>query len=402
MVALFLAMTVHSRPIEEVLPQSFRVEHILTLWHDYGFFNLAGLGYSEPPSVNPQAFVYRSRPPAFLYPLYLMNFANDAITGEPFSFRLYVWYPQIAHWLAAASLGFLGFRLSRRIGASPFSALIYGIIGQNIFHTFPRNLEWYFEPLPEQFTCLLLIFFLIVEDREFQKTTRKTALFSNMLIVFLVYLDKGLAIPAFAAYLLTRMLFGVCSIQHVMRIGLSGIVGLLLHGAQLFWTSQKFPNLTFVGSTFLYRSGLDGATNHVGLLTPANLGSANLFLRNAAFAALILMLACFLRYKSTNLKSAFLLFALPLEFYLISGYFLSQWAMIHPYLHDIFLSVAAVMMLCFIFAPYLEQLTGNTGVVTWALFIVGFCFCMYQLRVFAVMHPLPIPEPDWRAYRYFG
>ncbi len=60
------------------------------------------------------------------------------------------------------------------------------------------------------------------------------------------------------------------------------------------------------------------------------------------------------------------------------------------------------MILCFIFAPYLESLTGNTGVVTWALFIVGFCFCMYQLRVFAVMHPLPIPEPDWRAYRYFG
>lgn len=401
-VALFLAVTVHSRPIEEVFRNSFRVEHILRLWREYGFFDLVGLGWSEPPTVNPKALVYRSRPPMFLYPLYFMNVVNQSITGEAFSFRFYVWYPQLLHWLAAAGLGYLGFRVARRCGTTPMFAVICAMVGQGIFQTFPQNLEWYFEPLPEQVTCLLLILFLICEERETEKRTRTVAAFSTITLVLLVYLDKSLAIPALAAYLLTRTLFGACAARHLIRIAGAGMLGGLLHGLQLLWALHKFPDITLVGSTLLYRSGLDGATNQAGLLTLANLGSANIALRNVALAAFILMCACLLRSRSAALQSSLLLLALPLEFYLISGYFLSQWAAVHPYLHDIFLSVAAVMMLCFICIPYCEQQTGNSGLIVWVLFLVGFCFCMYQLRRYAIMHPLPIPEPNWRAYRHFG
>jgi len=50
----------------------------------------------------------------------------------------------------------------------------------------------------------------------------------------------------------------------------------------------------------------------------------------------------------------------------------------------------------------LEKKTGQSGLFIWLMVIIGFCFCMFQLRFFAIAHPLPIPEPDWRAWRYLG
>jgi hypothetical protein len=125
------------------------------------------------------------------------------------------------------------------------------------------------------------------------------------------------------------------------------------------------------------------------------------FLRNVGLLSIIIILYLFLRGDRNRLKLPVLLIVTAVSFYIVPDYLLSQYALIHPYLRDLFLPVVAILAFCYTLVPYLENKTGNTGLITWILVIVGFCLGMYQLRVFAIMYPLSIPEPNWRIYRYF-
>lgn len=401
-VALFLHFTVYARPIREVMRISYRTQYIVTFWIEHGFVKHAGLGFSEPPESNPKAMVYRSHPHANLYLLYLINLLNYWIRGVKFDPGLLVLYNQALLWIPSVGLGFLGVRVAKRLNTSPLVALICGMTGQIIYHTFPYHLERYFEPLPEQFMCLFLVSLLIVEELDVNKKHKHFLLLRGLCLFLLVYFEKGIGIPGLGAYLLLLMLSNNLQLKQFCLLLFSMGMGMGFLRMQLGLVKLKFPEISFVGATFLWRSGLDGATNYVGILTPDQMGAGMVFLRNVGAISLLILLWCFFRRDQQILKNPLILILIAIGFYVVPGYLFSQSFLIHIYLNDLFLAIASILAFCYILVPYLEQRTGNTGIIAWVLVIVGFCLSMYQLRVFAVAHPLPIPEPDWRLYRYFG
>lgn len=402
-VACLLHFTVFFRPIEQVMKPSRRMHHSIIFWIDYGFFKHGGLTFSESPEVNPNALVYKSRAPAYMYPLYIANVLNYWRSGQKFSLRLYVLYNQVLLWFSAACLGFLGVRLAKRLGSAPLLALVCGITGQIIFHTFPYNLDKYFEVYPIQFLCLFMVWLFIVEDLDLERSHQTFHILRGLCLFLLIYFDKAHSLPGLGTYFLALILLNnTLPIKKIVQLLVPMFLGVAFHGIQLGWVKLRFPQISFVGATFLWRSGLDGATNHVGILTPDQLGADNVFLRNIGLLALVLILWFFLRGGQRILKFPMLLAFTAIGFYVVPGYLFSQALLIHPYVFDIFLASASILIFCYILVPYLENKTGNTGVITWILVIVGFCLCMYQLRLFAVHYPLPIPEPNWRVYRLLG
>lgn len=401
-VALFLHLTVYARPIDEVLRISYRTQYIVTFWVEHGFVKHAGLSFSEPPESNPKAMVYRSHPHAYLYPLYLMNFLNYWIQGVKFDPGIFALYNQALLWIPSVGLGFLGVRVAKRLNTSPLATLACGITGQIIYHTFPYHLERYFEPMPEQFMCLFLVCLLIIEELDCDRQQNKFLFLRGLCIFLLIYFEKVIGLTGVAAYLLLLMLSNKFQIKKISLLILSIFLSRVVHLMQLGWMKLKFPEISFVGATFLWRSGLDGATNHVGILTPDQMGSGMSFLRSVGMISFIIILWCFFHGGQQVLRMPLMLILIAIGFYVVPAYLFNQAFLIHIYLNDLFLAIASILAFCYILVPYLESKTRNTGILIWILVIVGFCLSMYQLRVFAVAHPLPIPEPDWRLYRYFG
>lgn len=399
----FLFMTVYLRPLEQVLPKSQRVQHIMHVWFEHGFWKHAGLGFSESPEANPNAMVYKSRAPAFLYPLYLVNVINSWRQGETFSLQVYILYSQLILCLSAACFGFLGVRLARRLGTSSLLALLCGMVGQFIFHTFPFNLEKYFEPMAVQISCLALIIFLLIEEWSFEISRKYVYGLQGICVFIMIYCNKDIAIPGLSMYGLAHFLFKRKWHAKKMLVVLSSVLlGLVVPALQLWFVKLNFPEISLVGATFIWRSGLDGATNYAGILTPEMFGNADSFLRNIGVFALIMVLWHFFRGAQSTLHLPFILLFTAIGFYMMPGYLFSQSFQIHPYVYELFLPIASILAWCYILVPYWENRTGNSGVITLLLILIGFCLCMYQLRVFAVRYPLSIPEPDWRSYLLFG
>ncbi len=402
LVAVFLMNTVYMRPVEQAAYSSRRVQNIITFWTQNGFWKHLGLSFSESPAANPNALVYRSYPHVYLYPLYAISRLNYQLHGEVFSVSLYVLYNQAMIWLLSACFGFLGVLTARHVNRSPFMALVLGITGQSAYHTFPYHLERYFEVRPTQVVCLCIMGVLIAEILAQEDTRKRWLVLQGVCIWLLAYSEKGMAVAGLGAFFFLLLVTKTASLKKVTLLFCSLCLGIACHILQLMLITWKFPGISLVGATFLFRSGLDGATNHVGILTPAQMGTANAFLRNIGFLALFLLLWYFFRNKEQSLKIPILCVLTIIAFYTVPGYLFNQAFLIHTYIYDLFLGLAAIFACWFVLAPYLERITGNSGIVTWIFVIAGFCLCMYQLRVFAVRYPLPIPEPDWRSYLLFG
>ena len=401
-IALFLALTVHSRPLDNSVEMAAqRSRGAITFWEANGFVAHAGLNFTGPPSSGQHVLVYRSRPPAVLYPLYLLTLIDRSVTGSPFSLRLYVTYNQALSFCLYACFGFLGFRLARRLGAEALPALAVALTAEFLFATFPFNLERYFEPFPEQLTCLFLIALLIVDDVGRDAAAQPMGLWRAAIVLCLCYCDTALAVPGLAGYVLARKLDGE-ALTRSARLIVPAAAGVTLHWLQLQFVLWRYKDVVPAGGTFLWRSGLDGATSYVGALAPWKVGEHSPIMWAIGLVSTATLFCVYLFRRDRVLGYPISVIAAMLGFYLIPAFLLSQWAMIHFYIQDQFLALAAICVAWCVLAPYVEGLTGNVGLVTWVVVVAGFCLGMYQLRCFAVAHPLPIPEPNWRAYLGIG
>jgi hypothetical protein len=176
--------------------------------------------------------------------------------------------------------------------------------------------------------------------------------------------------------------------------------GAMLHLAQLGIFKLNWPETAFIGGSFLWRSGFDGATIYAGILTIGNIGEHSPAVR---YLTLLLFLPLlFMFFKPDRLHrmlSAFPVYAAGC--YMVLGYTFSQMVLIHYYLHDLFL-IPITVLLIYLVVPYLESLTKNTGVITFIVLILALCLVTYQFRAFAVANPQALPEPPWREYIDFG
>lgn len=116
-----------------------------------------------------------------------------------------------------------------------------------------------------------------------------------------------------------------------------------------------------MGSSLFFRTGLDGATNHVGILSLKNIGEHSAAIRFISVALLIYLTSLI---WSNKLKISFQFISIVLlgSIYLVLGFSLNQWAQIHYYVYDIFL-IPVTTLLIFSIIPYFEINANNKGLI---------------------------------------
>jgi hypothetical protein len=219
----------------------------------------------------------------------------------------------------------------------------------------------------------------------------------------MTYMDKPFGLIAITIYILLIFLLDRSRMKDRVifwTVLIPAFSGAMLHLAQLGIFKLNWPETAFIGGSFLWRSGFDGATIYAGILTIGNIGEHSPAVR---YLTLLLFLPLlFMFFKPDRLHrmlSAFPVYAAGC--YMVLGYTFSQMVLIHYYLHDLFL-IPITVLLIYLVVPYLESLTKNTGAITFIVLILALCLVTYQFRVFAVANPQALPEPLWREYINFG
>jgi hypothetical protein len=390
-----------NQPVTVTESSSARPQYIINLWKTCGFSNTLGLSFSECPQSNKKILVYQSRPPSYLYAYYFFL----KISKQPFTLESYHFYNQTLMWLMATLIGYLGFRIIRYWGLTDIQSAVIVIVSEAVFYSFPYTLQLFFYPIQEQWTIIFLLFLALIEERIIgsEKSTNLLLALRFLCFLLLSYCDIAFGALSAIVYLLIRFLITKNFIKPkiaVFQVVLPTIVGFLVHIFQLFVFKIKWPATVFVGSTFLWRSGLDGATNYVGVIQLWNLGQQSAVIRDIGVIFLLILL--FMFFKVDHQISS--LSAIPMfltSLYLLIGFVFSQWTLIHYYVHDLFL-ITAFISLVFFVIPFLEQKINKKGVVIFIFVIAAICLVMYQYRVFAVTYPQALPEPNWKEYINFG
>lgn len=376
----------------------------IEFWIEHGFLAHGGLNFSEPPELNPNARVYSSRPPAMLLFAYLMESAHHWLTGK-YSERLMTLHNVGVTWLSSVLLGFLGVRLARRLVGPTLIALLLGMGCQVMYQTFPYNLAVYWEINHMAFGTLFLIVFLILEEACFDRRElrRKITILRGLTVFLMVYFDPTTTILGLGAYVLAVALIdpkGLEKRRLWSTLALPAVSALGLFALQLAWVWLNFSEVEFIGGGFLWRSGLDGETLYVGVLGPKEIGSNWLWMRNIGAFSLAALTLLGLFSKPLRIPVFILLCALG--FYLVPTFLMTQSALIHPYLHELYLAIPLMLAAVTTLPAYLERETGAKGFVTFAVCLLVFCCVMYQLRVYAIANPIQTAPTDISLYGGIG
>lgn len=325
-IQVFVQYTVHSRPLynDELIKASSRTSLKINFWIDNGFLRHCGFPFLKSPYSDPHTVAYRSHPPALWYPLYWANFIRYKMGYAKFSLRGYTWYNQSIVWLSASLLGYLVFRLAIRLCCSSLLAFLCGVTSQAIFQTNPWNLERYFESYTDQLVCLFFICLLLNEEASLAQSGHRLIL-KSIFICLSTYIVPYFAIPALCAYVLSKLLISKAGQAEIITVIAATCLGFIIFFAQICWVRLKFPDITSVGSTFLYRTGLDGATDLVGLPLLDQLGKENIFLRNVGIiTGVILIAVCLLRAEKILKETLIFITTAAWGFYLMSICFYSK------------------------------------------------------------------------------
>ncbi len=185
-----------------------------------------------------------------------------------------------------------------------------------------------------------------------------------------------------------------------------GLAAWGVYRLQVFWVERSFPGVELVGSSLLFRTGLDGSTE----ILP---GFSDLLSRRFSFfmpylepiiqswflfavgGLAILALAVLYLTKLPQLKETVSTLATGLGLYWLYVGTFSQAAVIHPYMYDALVAIPLVVALFAALPASLERLTGNTGLVTFVTVLTAFVYCFVQLRAYAVAFPQPTAPSGW-------
>jgi len=247
------------------------------------------------------------------------------------------------------------------------------------------------------------IAFLLIQDGCIDGSRRRRI--AQAIVVFgMVYISSVTAVPFLGSF------FVVCLVLQRGRLAwrewLSGIVApaaaaLIVFSLQLAVVHVRYPSIPLIGSSFLFRSGLDGDTtyyrDHFDIISGRDRvrsvfpnSRAPLFRWPALFVAGVVSMAALLIFfvRRRLPASAFISLVTLTGAYALFGAVFSQATVIHPYYFD-YLLVTPIILAVFGYLPAVaESLTSNRGVFVLLSMFASVWYVMVQLRDYALRYPL--------------
>jgi hypothetical protein len=399
LLVVFTSLTVHRRTEHELRTNApaLRTQSILEYWLTHGYFDSAGL-LIVPTSAG--AVVYRNSTGGE----FLTAFIVQKLAGT-FSPRLQALHNQLLVMASSVLLAFLGFRLSRRFGIPLVCSIALALALQAVYFTFPDNLMTYWEMSARVpwlcFACL----FLLLEERE-----RPSILLQALAAFGMAYMEFVAGVLFALSYVAVKLLLDRSAWRPAWRrLALTIVAPVLLalgvFACQLLWIRAHHPELPRTGSSFAYRTGLDGAsTEHYidqldiafgrdtvrqGFARAGFPHVRQLFRWAWVFAAgALALLAILIAAARGKVPPEVTLVLLSLlGCYILYAAVFSQVVAIHPYFFDLLLFTPLILALFVVLPSAVESVTRQQGIVTTGVVLLAIWVSMTQLRQYALLYP---------------
>jgi hypothetical protein len=381
-------------------PGSIRSKLVLTHWLNEGYFHYIGLTVRSPPD---KVEIYRSTTGGYMVSAFILEKVFVTVSGR-YSWTLLAIHNELVALLFSAFAALLAYRVGRRFGLEPVLAFTGGASVLCVVLTFPSNLMLYWEMSPQVYWLLFAILFLLIEERCMDN--RRTLPFTILqaTAAFLMTYIEFIAGLAFVFVLaLVFILLRRASWRRFLLIALApALAAVALYELQLFVAAKQFPNTALSGSTFLFRSGMDGESlyygDHLDIAMRRDVARNNwkvnrpyLFRWKWTFVlgviATMSLIAGYVRRRVPDIAIDALIALTGV--WLVYAAVFSQAFVIHPYLYDVMLFTPLAISL-FAFAPALaESLTRRSGVFVLIAFLSAFWLTLFQMRLYALQYPMP-------------
>ena len=393
---VFLFCTVHSRPISQCEFPA-RYHDVIKVWIEHGFFKHMGMRFGQPVDQNPEEIIlWLSYPMNFIQGAHLLQRISYFFWGE-FSPLLMVLHNQGIVWISSALLGFLAFRLCLRLQLDPFHALLLGVSCQAVHQTFPYNLWYYWEIWQTTTMLIFAILYLIVLERTTQEASLKPWI--HRLRAFAIFCIFSIEhIGGFLYIACSYLVMGVLNRtlikkqKFLVTVLLPACAALGIFAAQRCIVQYWYPHLKTHASTFMKRTGFDGSTtyylDHSDILhhnRDPYIGRWKYFFIGGV--ASILFLVAF-SIKDPAIRPALFIVMTSLGLYVLWAFLFGQGVILHPWCADTYLVVTMALSLFAVFPAALERLTKYTGIFVLIFTVLAFCYCMVQLRQYALKCPI--------------
>jgi len=399
----------HSAAALQMNAGAARQHFAIRYWIEHGYFRSAGLGVR---GTTDKPYLYSSSTGGSLISGFVVAKLYSAVTGRD-SWRLLALHNQLVLLVASSLIGLLAFRLAMRAGTPPLHAFVLATSAQIAHFTFPDNLDLVWEITGRVWWLSFAAIFLLLEDRALENRSRALMVAQAVSVFLLTYMEYIAGLTFIASYavitlllnsdrLVVRRLLRSCILPMVLALG--------IFAGQKAFASVMRPDMPKEGSTFLFRTGLDGSTqyykDHRDIAAGRDLARANwpensranlfqwqwLFL--AGVTAVLTMLVAAMR--SLIPPIAVIAVASLLGAYVLYAALFSQAVVIHPYLYDVML-VAPLSLALFVVAPaFLESLASQKGIVIVIVLFLAMWVSMVNLRDYAVRNPVKVSELSGR------
>jgi hypothetical protein len=409
---LFTSFTVNFKSERELRAhqRAARVHFAVNYWDTHGYFQAGGLAVRlrTPPSTEP--YFYRSSTGGYLLSAFVVQKIHRAFTGR-YGWQAIAIHHQVISLISSALLGLLCHRIAIRCGSPPLHAFVLAAVTQVVFFTFPENLELYWEMSEMQWWILVVLLFLLFEDATSgDRTSRRVGFQRGLLVLVMAYLSVTTTPFFLAAWIAGRLIAdgffpGWRTFVATLLLPVALVLAILM--VQRAVVDRLHPDVPVLGSSMMFRSGLDGSVSYYGdhkdLLygrrTPARRAADPLedslrfpMLFVLGGLAILAIFVSFARGNSSARLPVFLVVAFGGTYALYAAIF-SQSITVHPYLYDPILVLPFILAL-FTFVPSrLEVRTRRTGMFVLIVAFAGWIHAGSNLREYAKRYPAPSAQP---------
>lgn len=399
-------LTVHNRPPEELIHDSgsLRSHTVISHWLNEGYFHYFGLINREADGEG----IYRSSTGAYMVSGFIVEKIYATMTGR-YSYRLLALHNQIVSALLSALAGLLSFRLARRFGLDARIAFPAGAAVVGVVFMFPDNLQLYWEMSAQVYGLIFALVYLLLEERHFgMESPPRALLYAQAGSVFVMTMMEAIfALGFIASVVFTTWLLQRGSWKRFVLVLIVPFIGAMaVYQLQLRAALMRFPDLPTKGSTILERTGFDGDAryygDHLGIATRRDVARGN-WERNREYlfrwkwvfilgvVSTLFVVIGFIRDRAPRIGLDIL--APLIGAWLLYAAVFSQSVVIHPYLYDVLLFTPLCIALFAAAPALLESLNRRSGAIVLVMLFVAIWYSLFQLRLYSLRYPLPLPPP---------
>jgi hypothetical protein len=378
-----------------------------SFWINDGFWKYCGFFYNPADLTRTwqtEPYIYGTAPGWFLYFPYIAQHLNYFFTGsiEP---KFIAYHGVLSSFVAGITLSYLGYKIvDILVPKYYFIKMVLSIISLMVFVTFPHNLFLIYSPSPQinfiTLSSLFFIKFINLFNRDL--IINKLDVVHLFLICLLMNFTEPVASIFFQICLLIVLFF---SFKYKKSIAIlviifiaSGLTFLLIKEVQTLIAEFNNPNIKFLSTGTLARSGLDGTSSlyssHWDLLFNRRLSGMHTTSTlpkwymdwPVIFIMSIMSLLAIVYFEVRKLTViSFILFT-GYSSYFLYAFIFSNAVIVHADLYDVILFAPVVLTVFSVLPAYIYKFTSSILVLPiWI--IGGICYAFVQLRLYAIAYP---------------